>query len=464
LKDVNDVAKKMTKKYQLDGFILSHVELDQTAPAGGNVVFKAVEGQVRKVVLNGNIRGPKSKIEGYVNKIVTGKPAERHLVERYVLMTRALPGLVIKSSKATPVPGNPALYDMVMTFDQNIAGGSLATDNRGSKSTGPVNLNYKQRISNGFGAFEQFDAGFGTVANFSERMGLNAKMTYIFGTEGIKFTIGMDNLSASNPSGPAAQIRAYSEGTTASTTLSYPIILSKLVNWSVDGKFAYKNSASDQKEKLKSRDRLRVGELSTQYSRTDSFRGKNTYDLAVSKGFDMLDASPDTFSTEKSNTLGKATFTKVNVGIKREQQIIKNLDLTVQFKGQFTRDNLFGAEKFSYGGAGIGSGFDGGAISGDRGITGRTDLAWTIKPEKLLYLTKAAPYIFFDGGRIDAIKPARNAKRVDVGFSTGIGSRFTFTKVFSGVVEVSKPIRKVAPATKKMHPRVFGGLTAKFEI
>lgn len=466
LKDVNDVARSLTNKYHNNGLVLSQVDVAQRAPHHGNIELMATEGKIRKVVLTGKIKGPKSRIEGFMNQIVTGKPAHQEELERSVLLTKSLPGLVVKKSTAVEVPGQKGIFDYKMDIDHTTASTTLTTNNRGSKAAGLMTVSMRNRFASALGMYEQIDLGFNTVPNVSEKAALNAGLTYLIGDHGLKLNMGLDNLSAGNPSGPAERFRAYNEGTGLSMGLSYPLILSKLETLNVNGKFSYTNSYSDRLDKRVTEDKIRTVTVGTDYNLTDTLKGKNSYGLRVTRGVNMFNASIDGIDRLKSNPRAQSTFTRTNWTIRRDQNFNKFFDASLEFKGQFTRDILFGNQRISYGGSGLGSGFDGGAISGDRGVTGRAEVTYTMRPG-YKFLDRAVVYTFFDGANIQSIqgrgRPA-NRTFTEVGFSTGLGARLTLNKIFSGMIEVVKPIRHVTSTTQDMQPRVFGGLTARFDF
>lgn len=461
LHKLNKIAQKMTKKFHKEGYILTHVEVDQKAPANGVVTFNVIEGYVTKVEYKGEIKGSKSILDGYGEKMITGEPAKRSHLERYILLAERLPGAVFKNSVLTPVKGSPGAFKLVRELSHNMAGGSVGVDSRGTKSKGPYNITYNHRIASGFGLYEQFEAGFAATADTGENFSPNIKYSQYLGSEGLKFLIAMNSLGTS--SSYKNKVTRISESANFSAELSYPIIYTQLDKLTAKLKFAYKNSGTTPSNRRGiTRDRLRTGELSADYEKIDAFRGRMTYNAALTQGFNMWGSTSDSIASYKSSPIARAKFTKVTGSVQRLQQITKGWDLLVAVKGQHTNHNLFGSEKFSYGGGDMGRGFDGGVASGDRGYSGKIELDWTTK-YNMPFLNRAVWFVFYDGGQTYTRTP-KGAERVMTGQSTGVGCKLTITKNLSGFIELNKPIRlKVAP-TLSMQPRVFGGLTAKFDL
>jgi hemolysin activation/secretion protein len=74
----------------------------------------------------------------------------------------------------------------------------------------------------------------------------------------------------------------------------------------------------------------------------------------------------------------KKDFRKITGVLSRTQPIVDNLVLRLLLNGQYAYDALLSSEEFGFGGRNMGLAYDAYAISGDRGIGGKVELAYDI--------------------------------------------------------------------------------------
>jgi hemolysin activation/secretion protein len=114
-------------------------------------------------------------------------------------------------------------------------------------------------------------------------------------------------------------------------------------------------------------------------------------------------------------------------------------------QGQFSFVPLINGELVSFGGIGIGRGYDPGAITGDRGIGGSAELRYD-QAVGSQYLLSAEPYVYFDAGqtwyiqRGGAVDPSLIDQNIQ---SVGGGVRLTLPYNSSLGLEVSQTLHAV---------------------
>jgi len=76
-------------------------------------------------------------------------------------------------------------------------------------------------------------------------------------------------------------------------------------------------------------------------------------------------------------------FFKFSASLQRTQSLAEQWSLQLSLQGQTTSDTLASGEQVSFGGGGIGRGYDGGAIAGDTGLGGLIELRYAVAPDTL---------------------------------------------------------------------------------
>jgi hemolysin activation/secretion protein len=99
------------------------------------------------------------------------------------------------------------------------------------------------------------------------------------------------------------------------------------------------------------------------------------------------------------------------------------------------------SEQFGFGGSQYGRGYDFSEITGDSGLAGKAELAYTIRTGQK-YLGSYQPYVFYDLGKVWNRTPAAGQPSHESAASAGAGTRFTFTPALLGDLFVAKPLTR----------------------
>lgn len=138
---------------------------------------------------------------------------------------------------------------------------------------------------------------------------------------------------------------------------------------------------------------------------------------SLSHGIDMLGARVTYPLAEKDFLKGTAAFSAA-------QQIGKRSVVRLSASGQYTRDRLPAAERYSIGGGAIGRAFDTALLTGDRGAGGLAELAY--RPIRGDRFGQSEVYSFVDGGVVGVL-PRGGLPRLDYALaSAGVGLRARF--------------------------------------
>ena len=106
LKDVYDVAGRITAKYGADGYVLSRaiVPPQQLDPNGAVVRIQVVEGYIEKVEWPPQLAGYVDFFSDYAARITSERPANIRTIERNLLLAGDLPGSICSPALTIAAP------------------------------------------------------------------------------------------------------------------------------------------------------------------------------------------------------------------------------------------------------------------------------------------------------------------------------------------------------------------------
>jgi hemolysin activation/secretion protein len=97
LKNIYEIAQKITNKYRNDGYILSKAIIPPQKIDNGVVILQIIEGYIDQVIVQGPLRGPRKLLNAYRRNILRSRPLRSLDLERYLLLIDDLPGVTARS-------------------------------------------------------------------------------------------------------------------------------------------------------------------------------------------------------------------------------------------------------------------------------------------------------------------------------------------------------------------------------
>ena len=188
----------------------------------------------------------------------------------------------------------------------------------------------------------------------------------------------------------------------------------------------------------------RVADINATYLYSNWLGGSWLATAGIAQGIPGLGASPN-LSANLSRKGGYLDFTKFTGLVRYVGILPKGFSVVVTGQGQFSSAPLINGELISFGGVGIGRGYDPGAITGDHGLGGSGELRYDA-PWANQYVLNVQPYVYVDGGqtwyiqRGAAIDPSLMDQSVT---SVGGGVRLAFPYNASLGLEGSRTLRAV---------------------
>lgn len=458
------VANEITKKYGNDGYILSFAYIPpQRIEKNGDAIIKVVEGFVDKVEFDKTkIAGRSDLVNALIERIRLSVPLQSSDLEQSLLLLSDLPGLSVQSNiKASDkTQGASTLY---IEVSQKPIDASVSVDNRGTRSLGKNQGVANVSFNSLFGLYERTNVTYARSPDWHEFSYLAVGQQHILNEFGTSLALN-GSRSWSRPGDRLKVLEVESSGTTAGFAINQSIIRSRRQNLSFQGGFTYRNSTTDQLQQRSAEDHVRYLTFGLNYDFKDSFQGSNLAQIAVSHGLNVFNATRAD-DPMKSRLNGKPDFTKFNVDLVREQQLIQEVSLQARASGQWSADSLLAAQEFGIGGEPFGRAYDSSEITGDHGITGSIEARYT--PElNIPHLNSLQFYGFYDIGAVFQRNPINKPKKESAA-SVGIGIRAGVFDYVSGSLELAQPLTRAvieeqSRGNNGKAPRVFFRLTARY--
>lgn len=448
---VFDIAREITRAYAEAGYPLSLAYVPVQEIENGAVSIRIVEGYIGEI----NIVGAPSKAEKYLRalgeKLKHERPLRQKTLERYLLLANRLPGLNVTGvfeRAASPDSG----VSMTLKVDQKRLSISAGVNNRASEAVGRRQFYGRLGVNSlltgsddfSFAAVQSFEldeltyfaSSYGTVLN-AEGLALQIKATRSEAAPGIPFL---------------RDLGFQTEGWTAGTDASYPLIArrgeSLTLNWGI----SWKNFKSAFGVSPNTEDTLWTTHFGGAYTRSDRFDGTNTFGFDITRGWDIFGATK-AGSPLASRAGAGGEFVTVTGEFTRNQRINDWMSATLSVQGQTANKPLLSSEQCGFGGAGFGRGYNSFTIAGDRCVIGLVELQ--ASPDFLTFnKLSVAPYVSVDAGAVRQIGAlaageSRNASL----YSAAAGLRIGVTKYLSAQLEGGFPLKgyPTADAEKKAH-------------
>lgn len=466
--ELQQIVQDITNFYRNNGYILSRAVLPPQHVANGIVNVQIIEGYIDKVTVVGVPEGSRYMVQAYGNQISSIRPLKLDKMEQVLLLANEIPGVQVKAV-LEPSKSNVGASDLNLVAQMKTFSAYVSYDDYGTRYIGP------QQISVGGEGDSLFRSGDSTqISAVNTTRGKELRYFGLvhstpLGLKGTRLSVS-GNTSITHPEYVLDPLKINGIADTFNATITWPIIRSRTHNLSLDAGLNYVDSwvTNFQPSQPLYTDHLRTFRFGGNFDMADSYNGNNALMLHVEQGLPILGATPESMSEsgKVSRVGGSGHFTRVNAQITRLQQFgASRYSAFFIAQGQYAMEPLLATEQFAYGGAqqALGRGYDPAEIIGDRGAAASLELRMNIAPEKM-FLQAMQLYVFYDSGVIWNLKNVPDQKRKQSATSTGVGSRFFFTKNVSGNFLIAQPLTRNVNAMEIIGrgrtPRMFFSITA----
>ena len=424
------LAAAMSEAYGRSEVALFTIVIPEQDLAAGDVRVLVAEGHLETVALTGEVEGrPLRLVRAYANRLIGGHPTRRATLERYLSLIRDIPGLTVRTSLQT---GNePGGVTMILALDYTRPTLSLSFDNRTTRLVKDGQFSARAR---GYGLIREGDEtelnGVASV-DFNDLLYVGFIHSTPIGTEGTRLSLNAGYLVTRPPS---TGIRG--EATAFGLTLSHPLIRSYRRNLTLSLSLDGLNSKNAAFGSLISSERTRAIRAAAVYAQVWPRRALSAA-LTLSRGLDIAGARIPA-------VIGQPDFTKLNGRVGLDQAIGRRAVLRLRAAGQFTRDPLPAAERFSVGGADYGRAFETGLINADRGAAALGELAF--RPVRAGRFAASEIYGFADYAAVRVLPRPGFAGQDFHLASAGAGLRIAWTDKAMLEFEAARTLERPYPA------------------
>jgi len=449
-----DAARlRIAQRYRADGYVLSTVSASYDAPSG-RLRFLVTEGHIAAVKLDGDIGPAATQVLRFLNRLTEQPVTDAATLERYLLLAQDVPGITLHAvlQASTDEPGS---LNLIAQVSRQAVSGLLATDNRASRFTGPIE-SLAGLSMNSFTEFgEKSEISIYHAWPNSQTFG-QASFEAFVGSSGLKVQI-YGGAGASVPTGPLATLDYRGVTQVFGARATYPVIRSRRQTLNVwlgfDGidTLIDTNAGAGGTSTLTNDDSLRILRGGVDYALSDLLAGAERPAVdqisgRLSQGLDILGASTGGAMAPRSGE--QANFVKANFQLSRTQTLFypwqgASVALMGLVAGQWSDAILPPAEQFYLGGTEFTRGYYSGQVAGDKALAATAELQLNtgIDLSRLGLSTEVTSqfYVFYDWGEVWQNQAATLAPRVA---SAGGGARLQVTRYvevdFEGLARLNR--------------------------
>jgi hemolysin activation/secretion protein len=407
LAGLQKIADRIAEYYRRHGYLFVRVVLPPQTIGTGRVKMEIIEGRYGELRTSGD-----SKLAAAAQKwllpLGEGNVIRQEELERSTLLLSDLPGVLTQPVMRPGLRVGTGDLDVAVK-SQDKYNFNVGVDNHGSRFTGYYRARANLAINSPTMLGDQLLIG--VVRSDSDLTLGNTNYSRPLGTNGLRAQVGLAYTSYSLGKEFSGRSGTALVGNTG---LTYQLLRSNVANLTLGGSLVRKNlndviSGSTYKFPNSI-------PLSLQFDLRDQLMGPAiTFGSVVfTYGSLSLDSSLR-LSDSSARTEGR--YKKFNVDVIRQQQLPRDVLISIRGSAQYTNQNLDSSEDFILGGPTGIRAYPTGEAAGDRG--------WLTQLELQRRYGDYTPYMFYDYGRIDTNARLANGTRLSKQRAgAGLGLRY----------------------------------------
>lgn len=439
LSDVIGIADKIEAMYRDQGYVLTRAFVPPQTVSSGVFQINVVEGYVKAAAVTGGDDFTHEKVEAYVAPVTAERPARLQDLERGLLLANDLPGTKA-SGLLRPSPTETGASDLLVTLDQVPWQATLYSDNRGSSSTGLWTIGAQVLVNSlpEVGGQFMFDAS--ATPHFQQRNLFQARYSRPVGDDG-----AIASVSGVIAHGVPSSGALVSDSYAVSTRLAYPFIATRPLRVTFEGglavqaaKVSLPAAACDFSD-----DHWRTVDGAVTVQDRGLIANSTTgLTLGLMQAVPVFGAR----STAPCGTTAKPTdFTKMTGVLQHDQPISGPITANFRAIAQYGFEKLIIGEQTSFGGSGIGRGYDPAALAADSGFGLANELRYNLHfPEYSVdtaqvygFLDLARTWNNHDGPTLATPGIPNRQSLASIGF----GVRVSLLQMVSGGIEFAQQLK-----------------------
>lgn len=459
------IVQDITNFYRNSGYVISRAILPPQHVKGGVVRVQIIEGYIGKVDVTGDPKGAKCLVYAFGQKIRECPPLAISRMEYYLLLANEIPGTNVKAVLA-PSKKQKGAADLTLVTQNTLISGYVSYDNYGTRYIGP------QQMTANFG-LNSFAASGDTIQATMTKTPKGGELTYNdinytlpIRDSGIRWLFG-GTRTQTHPLFVLKPVQIDGINDNYYTTVTFPFRRTRTENLNMRLGFNYLDSHVTTFGTDLYTDHIRSLDVGATYNFTDRWYGANLISGDFRQGLPIFgytsNTDPSTALTSRPG--GRGDYTKIAAQASRLQALYGPLSLYGLLQGQWAFNPLLASEQFTFGGSQIGRGYDVAELIGDKGLSASLELRYDLAIGTVLQALQI--YTYYDIGKIWNFKFVGGTPRALSGSTTGLGSRFYFTKYVSGNFMWTQTLTKEVAAEQLIgdgrRPRVFFSVVAALD-
>ena len=449
---------------------LAAIQVPTQRIENGTIRLEVLYAKVTAIRVRGDAGRSEKLIQSYLEKLTDTELFNRFDAERYLLLSRDLPGYDIRMT-LTPAGTGPGELIGEVTVSRTPYRIDMNIQNLAARDTGRWGGQVGGEVYGLTGLGDRTYASFYTTSDFQEQQIVQLGHDFRIGSEGLQLA-GQFTYAWTQPDIGAARgaPRIEAETLFASVEARYPLVRRQ--------SFSLRAAAGlefvDQDIRFigpLTKDRLRVGYVRLDGEAIDLRGGQSPKwrlrgSLEYRQGLDILGASERCditclfTRTPPSRFDGDPTSSLLRFEAEAELALSDDLSVYLRPMAQLSFDRLFSFEEFSGGNYTVGRGYSPGVITGDDGAAVQFELRGArYKPFGQSDIT-VQPFVFADAASAwdDSRTGANDPHRL---LSVGGGVRSNLSDRFRLDMTVAAPTRRAGLQPSKGPVRFLLSLTAK---
>lgn len=443
LAGLQKIADRIAEYYRRHGYLFVRVVLPPQTIGTGRVKMEIIEGRYGELRTSGDAKLA-AAAQKWLLPLGEGNVIRQEELERSTLLLSDLPGVLTQPVMRPGLRVGTGDLDVAIK-SQNKYNFNVGVDNHGSRFTGYYRARGNLAINSPTMLGDQLLIG--VVRSDSDLTLGNTNYSRPIGTNGLRAQVGLAYTSYSlgkefsNRSGTAL---------VASTGLTYQLVRTNVGNLTLGSSLVRKNM-SDGVGTSFDKKYTNALPLSLQFDVRDQLMGPAITFGSLVYTFGSL---TDPLSRSSAATNKEGSYKKFNVDVVRQQQLPKEVLISIRASGQFTNQNLDSSEDFMLGGPTGIRAYPTGEAAGDRG--------WLTQLELQRRYGDYTPYMFYDYGKIDTNALLVNGSRLSKQRAgAGLGLRYNTGNLYADAVVARRTGRELAESDTT-HPTVQAWVTMTY--
>ena len=382
LAGLQKIADRIAEYYRRHGYLFVRVVLPPQTIGTGRVKMEIIEGRYGELRTSGDAKVA-AAAQKWLSPLGEGNVIRQEELERSTLLLSDLPGVLTQPVMRPGLRVGTGDLDVAVK-SQDKYNFNVGVDNHGSRFTGYYRARGNLAINSPTMLGDQLLIG--VVRSDSDLTLGNTNYSRPLGTNGLRGQVGLAYTSYS-----LGKEFSGRSGTAlvASTGLTYQLVRSNLANLTVGTNLVRKSLSDGLGADLTKKYTSSIP-ISLQFDIRDQLMGPAITFGSVAYTFGSL---TDPLSRSATSTNKEGFYKKFNVDVIRQQQLPKDVLISLRGSAQFTNQNLDSSEDFMLGGPSGIRAYPTGEAAGDRG--------WLTQLELQRRYGDYTPYVFYDYGRID---------------------------------------------------------------